>query len=289
MLETCMQGLQESSSLSKVTRTHPQGFEIQWERHENKYLIHPDQVAPIRAYARMFCDRDRYGHGNPPEYTVTTIQLDNDFFDLHYAKEREVLSRFKLRVRTYGDPGSAPVFMEIKRKYRQTIVKSRVFIPFDAWSEDLVFNPRLTLDFSSAKEEEAFLEFVRLCREIGARPKTIIRYVRECYLSRCDRYARVTFDRKLEYQPTTSWTDWGRSGRWIPMDTPVAQGQGFPYSAVVLELKCLSDAPVWMQGLIETFDLVRTGNCKYSTALWQEAPFTGEPLVTLAPAGQAFL
>lgn len=161
-----------------------------------------------------------------------------------------------------------------------------MFIPFEDWHEDLIFNTRLALDFSSAKEEEAFLEFVRLCREIDARPKTIVRYVRECYLSRNDRYARVTFDRRLEYQPTSSWTDWGRSGRWISMDSPVAQGQGFPYSAIVLELKCLSDAPVWMQGLIETFNLVRTGNCKYSTALWQEAPFTGEPHVTPATAGQ---
>lgn len=110
---TQMQEVQYATDLGRAPHKHPQGFEIQWERHENKYLIHPDQVPPIREYARMFCDPDRYGQGDPPEYTVTTIQLDNDFFDLHYAKEREVLSRFKLRVRTYGEPGSAPVFMEL--------------------------------------------------------------------------------------------------------------------------------------------------------------------------------
>lgn len=272
-----------------TVHAHPKGFEIQWERYENKYLIHPALVPEIRAYALEYCKPDAYGKGAPPEYTVTTLQLDNEFLDLHYAKEREVLSRFKLRVRTYGEPGTAPVFMEIKRKFRQTIVKSRVCIPFEEWTEDLIYNPRISIEFSSSKEEDAFLEFVRLCREIDARPKTMIRYVRECYMSTTDRYARVTFDRKLEYQPTQSWTDWGRSGRWLSMDSPIAQGLGHPYSAVVLELKCLSDIPTWMLELIKEFDLVRTGNCKYSTALWSEAPFTGEPFVTLLAHGQEHL
>ncbi len=276
-------------SAQQPVSAHPQGFEIQWERYENKYLI-PSQLVPaIRSYALDFCRPDAYGTGNPPEYTVTTLQLDNEWLDLHYAKERELNSRFKLRARTYGTPGDAPVFMEIKRKYRQTIVKSRVCIPFKEWSEDLLYATRLQIEFSSAKERDTFYDFVRLTRSIDARPKTLIRYVRECYASVSDRYARVTFDRRLEYQPTTSWTDWGRSGRWKSMDSPVAQGLGHPYSAVVLELKCLNDTPVWMLDLIKEFDLVRTGNCKYCTALWQEAPFAGEPYVTLMNAGQAFL
>jgi hypothetical protein len=266
---------------------HPRGYEIQWERYENKYLIPAAMVPSIRDFVSRHCQPDSNGTGERPEYTVVTLQLDNEGLDLHYAKERENLSRFKLRVRTYGTPGLAPVFMEIKRKFRQTIVKSRVCIPFDEWSEDLIYTTNLDIDFSSRKEEDAFLDFVRLTRQIDARPKTLIRYVRECYLSVTDSYARVTFDRQLEYQPTDSWTDWGRQGRWISMDTPIAQGMGHSFSAVILELKCLSDTPTWMLDLITEFDLMRTGNCKYCTALWQEAPFTGNPYANLMPGAQA--
>lgn len=269
-------------------KPHANGFEIQWERFENKYLIHPALVSEIRAFARDFCEPDPHGEGDPPEYTVTTLQLDNEQFDLHYAKERELLSRFKLRIRTYGDPGTSPVFLEIKRKYHKTIVKSRVAVPFSEWSEDLLYNQKASIEFSSRKEEDVFLDFRRLTREIDARPKILIRYVREGYKSASDSYARVTFDRKLEYQPTKSWKDMGRGGRWTSMDSPEAQGLGHPYSATVLELKCLSDAPTWMLELIKEFDLVRTGNCKYCTAIWREAPFAGAPLATTQLGGQPF-
>jgi hypothetical protein len=259
---------------------HPKGFEIQWGRYESKYLIPPSLVEPIREYVLHFCGPDAYGSGPLPTYTVTTLQLDNEFYDLHYAKEREALDRFKLRIRTYGEIGSCPVFLEIKRKSRQSIMKSRVILPFDEWSEwseHLLRFPWIDIVFSSAMEEETFLEFVRLTREMDARPKVLVRYERESYVDATDDHIRVTFDRKLEYQPTTSWTGWGQGGRWFSMDTGRAQGKGYSHSAVILELKCLREIPLWMLALVRAFNLKQTGNCKYSTAVWQEAAFAGEP------------
>jgi hypothetical protein len=88
-----------------------------------------------------------------------------------------------------------------------------------------------------------------------------------------DHYARVTFDRRIEYQPTRSWTSFGRGGRWIPIDSTIVQNKRMHFSGVVLELKTLSDAPEWMMHLITEFDLERTGHCKYSNALWLESLF----------------
>lgn len=252
-------------------------LDIQLDRHEAKYVIPPSLVPEIREFIRPFCEPDPYGIGTPPQYTITTLQLDNEAYSLHRAKELEVTSRFKLRARTYNDPGSSPVFMEIKRKLRGIIVKSRAKVPFESWNENLITSTKLTIPFKSRKEENAFLEFVRITREIGAVPKILIRYVRESYFGVNDAYARVTFDRKLEYQPTTSWNSWGRGGRWIPIDTPVIQNKSNPYSGVVLELKTLSDAPLWMLDMVEYFYLERTGHCKYSNAVWNEAAFSGVP------------
>jgi hypothetical protein len=254
------------------------------ERHEAKYVIPPHYLPAMREFIRPFCVADPNGEGDPPEYVITTLQLDSPDLALHHAKDNEALNRFKLRVRTYGeDDDTSPVFIEIKRKIKGVIVKSRALIPRAKWCREIVMDPHRKLDirFKSEKENVAFLEFVRLCREIGAEPKVLIRYTRESYLSRIDKYARVTFDRKLLYQPTDSWTSFGKAGRWHPIDSPLIQNKANRFSGVVLELKTLSDVPLWIVEMTEKFDLVRTGHCKYSNALWQESLFYG---TTPAPA-----
>jgi len=268
--------IQRSPRHRQIQARKRAGFEVQLDRHEAKFVIPPPMVAEIREFIRPFCQPDPHGSGDPPEYIVTTLQLDSPQLSLHHAKSNEALNRFKLRVRTYGDPpGSSPVFMEIKRKIRGTIVKSRTRIPFDCWSEELVRSTKVMVDFKSSQEETAFLEFKRLVREIDARPFILIRYVRESYFSRLDRYARVSFDRKLTYQPTDSWDSWGEGGRWMSIDTPQTQNKGYRFSGVVLELKTLSDTPQWMIDLVMNFSLARTGHCKYSNAVWQESLFRG--------------
>jgi hypothetical protein len=251
--------------------------DIHLDRHEAKYVIPPRLIPEIREFVRPFCEPDPHGRGDPPHYTVTTLQLDNDHFSLHFAKLREVTARFKLRARIYENPGDSEVYMEIKRKYRGAIVKTRARVPFDAFGPDLIFGTRCALKFRSRGEEIAFYEFLRIAREIGARPVTLVRYQRESYFGVNDSYARVTFDTKLEYQPTDSWTDWGRGGRWIPMDSSTTQNKASRFSGAILELKTLSDAPIWMIDLVEYFNLERTGHCKYCNAVWQESLFTGEP------------
>lgn len=259
-------------------------YDVQLDRHEAKYVIPKSLVPDIREFVRPFCEPDPHCKGDPPSYVVTTLQLDADNLSLHHAKENEALNRFKLRARIYGEPGESPVFMEIKRKIRGTIIKSRTVVPFDAWDRDLVYAPWVDLDFKSPQEEVGFLEFRRLSHEIGAEPKVLIRYVRESYFGKLDHYARVTMDRHLEYQPTRSWTSFGRGGRWISVDTPLAQNKRLPFSGVILELKTLSEAPRWMIDLIVQFNLERVGNCKYSSGIWLESLFCPTiPKPTYAP------
>lgn len=259
---------------------HRAKYDIQLDRHEAKYIIPRSMVGEIVDFITPFCKPDPYANGDPPEYIVTTLQLDSADYVLHYAKENEALNRFKLRVRTYswdGPPGDRPVFMEVKKKIRGVIVKSRTMLFPDDWSRELIYGKKVNLMFESKREEEGFLEFVRLAREIDARPVVLIRYTRQSYFSRNDSYARVTFDRNLLYQPTDKWTGWGEGGIWRPIDSGMSQRKGYDFSGIVLELKTLSNAPCWMIDLVKYFGLERTGNCKYSTALWQESLFRGVP------------
>lgn len=252
-------------------------FSDQVARYESKYIIPPAMVPAIRKFIEPFCVPDPYASGDPPEYSITTLQLDDDWYSLHHAKEREANHRFKLRVRTYGEIGSAPVFTEVKAKLERTIEKVRAAVPFSEWSPDVMAGVALPRGFKSEHAEIDFLRFKRLVWEIGARPVALIRYIRESHVGSLDLYARVTFDRKLEYQMTDSWADFGRGGAWRGMDSSAAQGFGLPFSGVIMEVKTLAHVPEWVLEMVERFELNRSGNCKYSTALWREGLFRGHP------------
>ena len=250
---------------------------IRIERSEAKYLLPTAVIPAVREFLKPHCRPDPHGAGDPAEYLITTLQLDTPTYALHAAKELEAYRRVKLRVRTYGRDGRAPIILEVKCKTGRQVSKSRATIPFAAWGRDLVFNSQVNLTFKSDREYQGFLRFVRIVREIGAEPVMRIRYRRESYFGVAERYARVSMDRQLCYQPATTWDVLPPTGRWIPMDDVMSQGKDQVRSGVVLELKSEDQAPRWMLDLVQAFRLVQIGNCKYSSAVWAEAQFHGFP------------
>lgn len=243
------------------------------ERYEAKYIIDRSLVPQIREFIEPFCIPDPNAGGIPPEYVITTIQLDSPTLALHYAREREAVNRFKLRVRTYGADGGSPVFLEIKRRVKGVVLKSRIVIPAGLWGPAVCHSGGPKMSFRSRRERQAYADFVRLVELLGAGPVMQIRYTRESYVSRSDVYARVTFDRSLCYRPDRSWAFPLPDARWWSMDSTLALKH--PYPGLILELKTYRDTPLWMIEMTERFDLVRTGFCKYSTAVRLESLFSG--------------
>jgi len=270
---------------SRVAKTEGKhaAFNRKLQRYETKYVIPKEMVTEIRELIRPFCEPDPNCTGDPPTYVNTTLQLDSAGLSLHYAKLWDFVDRFKLRVRTYGDPvGQNPVFMEVKAKDRNMIYKYRCQIPFARWGEHLFRDEIITgIDFKTQKEAENFYQFVRLTKQIGARPVMLIRYRRESYFGKTDDYSRVTFDSQLEYQQTYAWDSWGRDGAWRALDNPMMQtrrhDKELNFSGVVLELKALQDVPQWMIDVVTRMDLWRVGHCKYSNAIWAESMFRATP------------
>jgi hypothetical protein len=251
----------------------PPASGIELERHEAKYLVAPSQVNAIRDFIEPFCTPDAHAEDSErPEYIVTTLQLDTPDMALYRAKDEEQINRFKLRVRTYGTDGRSPVFLEIKRKNRGVIVKSRAALAPEWWNRDVCRRVDPRLRFRSSKEEWNYLQFVRAVRALDAGPVILIRYHRESYMGRNDRYARLTLDRRLCYRPARDW-DLLPPGAWWSMDSGTAQNR--PFSGLILEMKTYADAPCWMVDLAERFDLVRIGFCKYYTAIRLESLFRG--------------
>jgi VTC domain len=240
------------------------------ERFEQKFILHRRLVAPVREFIRPFCIPDPNGKGDIPEYIVTTLQLDTPLMDLALAKERKAFSRFKLRIRTYGldAPPKGPIFLEIKRKVGNVIIKSRAKMNRTTYHDQTVTHPETATLLKNPKDNAVQLEFCRVANEIGARPKILIRYIRESYFGANDDYARVTFDRRVSYRVTRDWilpgeevADWKY---WRCMDMQEAFRR--PYAGYIFELKSMRDTPTWMLETVERFNLLNTGFCKYATA-----------------------
>jgi VTC domain len=279
---TCMPAVKTAKRTS-ISSERDQLFPAEYPgRYELKYVIPPGLVPRIREYIQPYCELDPHCAGDPPMYGTTTLQLDSPGLSLHYAKLWDFVNRFKLRIRTYDPIGSSPVFLEVKAKLRTTVVKYRSRLPFEQWGAHLFGSDVIRgVSFADDQEAESFCQFVRLTKQIGARPIMLIRYQRESYFGKNDRYSRVTFDRRLEYQQTYSWDSWGRKGRWRSLDKTLDQtrrhDQEYNFSGVVMELKTLSDVPLWMADLVRDIDLTRQGHCKFSNAVWAESMFFSTP------------
>lgn len=228
-------------------------------RYELKYLV-PDSVSgQVREALRPYCTLDRFAAAAADhQYTITSLYLDTPSRAFHRAKIERQHYRFKLRIRTYGELSDGPVFFEVKRKIGDIVAKNRALVPRGDWVSRLTgANPR---DASSAE-----LDFRSLMDSHGAIPMLLARYSREAWLSSVDDYARVTFDRRLVYQPVSSWDLLGRPGAWLAQDDVTATRM--VGRATVLELKATRHVPSWMIGLIRRIGLIRSGYSKYCTGV----------------------
>lgn len=245
-------------------------------RHEMKFVV-PKAVAEcVREYVAAFCEPDPMAVGSPPRYKVTTLQLDSPDLSLHYAKDRELKTRFKLRVRSYGGPDSeCPVFVEIKRKFNSIVSKSRAKLSRKSYERDIAdgFLGKAFPGFSCKKDEDTFSEFLRLANAIDAGPVMRIRYDRECWVGREDASVRVTIDDRLEYQTTTDYRLFEKSALWQRADLGRISRRS--EKMVILELKCGMEVPSWLIRLVQQFGLRRVGFCKYSEAVELEKSFAG--------------
>lgn len=236
--------------------TAPQLF----ERHEAKYRIPPEMVDPLREAVRSYCVPDKAGTNGV--YRIVSLYFDTPDRQLYRETQDRAPRRFKLRVRRYE---SGPVQLEIKRRIKGVISKTRVSLPQDLWP-GAFHDPRL-LGGLSEKGRQVAYDFVNRCLTLGAEPAALVRYRREAWESKVDEYARVTFDDHIEGRRPEGWqipfVD--DPARWFPVDH--AHRFGIGRSGVVLELKSNMSIPGWMTDMIHRFRLARSSFSKYSSAL----------------------
>ena len=120
----------------------------QIERLEFKYIIPPNLIPELRAFVRLFCVPDKHAPGDPPQYTITTLQLDSPSLSLYKAVHLDTFNRFKLRARSYGDAQNV-IHLEVKRKLHYRIIKSRAAVPRELWGRETALSPSRKIPFGS--------------------------------------------------------------------------------------------------------------------------------------------
>jgi hypothetical protein len=232
-----------------------------FERFELKYWMTEQVASRVLEFATPYIVRDENGL-SPAAQRNVTLYLDTWGFRFYRMHELLAPDRFKLRVRSYGDPIGPSAFFEIKHKRKTITMKERAEVPLaqvpyvlggqtDHLPEAVV--PRLE-------------PFMRLMTVHRASPKVLVACQREAFESRISgEDVRLTFDRDLVYQPTLR-PDLGYDRRAWRVIGDGDSRPSFGRQRVLLELK-FGVCPRWLVELVSRFDLKREAFSKYMAAI----------------------
>ncbi len=248
---------------------------IQLQRLELKYIISEAVALEVRDFVSGYLELDEFGAGKPKlSYPVHSLYLDSSTLTTYWHTINGNKNRYKLRMRFYEDAPGAPVFVEIKRRMNEAILKQRGGIRRD-FVEAFLSGQQPDMSNIVARDPKqiaAVHNFHALMVKHDARPKAHVAYLREAWISTSDNSLRVTMDRDVLVAPefTTRFS--------AQLDDPVK-----PFgNMVVLELKFTSRFPSWLQELVRAFGLMQCSAAKYAdgVALKGESYFSDAPVET---------
>ncbi len=236
------------------------------ERREYKYVITEAQAAAVRRYIQPYCVVDPFAAKYGGEYTIESLYVDSPGLKLYKANDVEDPNRFKLRIRHYPRTVGGPHFLEVKRRIRDVVSKSRALIEGD-WRAVLEHPSNLSPITFRDKDEANVRRFLSYYTMLHCRPVVAVRYDREPYFSPTDDYARVTFDRRVRYREVNDLRN-SSVAAWRRVDDPVAMRTTKLESMVVLELKFVAQVvPHWLIGLVSRLNLDRQSFSKYGRSV----------------------
>ena len=219
-----------------------------FKRYEKKYMLTPDQLTRILAGIDGHMCADEFGR-----YTICNIYYDTDDFQLIRASLEKPVYKEKLRMRSYGVPGSRDeVFVELKKKYDSVVYKRRTVMK--------------AADAVSYIHDGAVPERKdQICREIDwfmrsyhPNPKVFIAYDRTAFAGLDNPDLRLTFDTNLR------WRDWDLDLRAGDRGEPLLDA-----GHILMEIKIPGTTPVWLAHLLSETGAFPTSFSKYGACYQQ--------------------
>lgn len=223
-------------------------------RYECKYLVSDGAATEIRAFIQPFMVPDAFARRQPGHcYPISSLYFDTLDLALYRQTSSGEKNRFKLRVRSYSDDAATPVFLEVKRRVNDVILKRRAGLQRDAARDMLTTGNYTRLEGSTSELLADLAYFTGHVTVAGARPFLRIRYVREAYEAVGGDPLRITLDTHIAWNPTST-PDFTLNGEgWRSASVP----------GTVLEIKFTDRYPRWVGEMIRAFGLQRQSVAKY--------------------------
>ena len=217
------------------------GIQSCFKRYEKKYLLTEEQYRAMRSGMEPYMVPDEH-----PRYSISNIYYDTEHYDLIRASLEKPVYKEKLRLRSYGVPGSRDtVFVELKKKYDGVVYKRRITMEMRDAALYL-YGARRGDGSQISREIDYFLRLYQPER------KVFIAYDREAYAAADGGELRVTFDTKLRARSND--VDPRRGDHGVPL---------LPDGLYLMEVKIPGAAPLWLSRLLADNNIFSTSFSKY--------------------------
>jgi hypothetical protein len=230
-------------------------------RFEKKYLVPNGLLAQLRNRFIPFVTPDAFAVKNTvkAEYTVRSVYFDSFGYEAMMEKKEGLENRKKLRIRGYDSYyQGCEVFLEIKKKVGNKILKHRAITDFDRINNTIedceIYSSRNA--YSQQMKEDAQRFFFNL-KTMNQHPVNLIVYDREAFQGKFNRSVRVTFDKNIRAAVNPGITD-----LFSNQNLELIWKEHF-----ILEVKYFEEfMPSWARSIVKEFDLQSQALSKYASA-----------------------
>lgn len=228
-------------------------------RYEYKYIISIEHLDEVRRQLAPYMVPDAHAGRNGGDYTVRSIYFDTPDFECYTSKLAGIKHRKKLRVRGYNLEAPAnTVFLEIKKKYEDPILKYRTPLPFNRL-EDVFEDQALDILDPKARVGKPGESMKRFLYHIYAgqmHPVVTVIYEREAFESRFpnpQNNLRITLDKNL------------RSVAYPGLENLYSEAGALPVmeDRFIMEIKFNQEMPQWAAKMTGYLGVKRRAASKY--------------------------
>lgn len=213
-----------------------------FKRYEKKYLLTNKQYSQFLDEIEEHTVHDQYY-----KYTICNVYFDTDSYEIIRRSIEKPIYKEKLRVRSYGTPGSEDkIFFELKKKYKKEVFKRRVSMSVQEFNSYLETNQVPDVEPQIMNEIAYFLEMYK------PDPKVYIAYERTALKGKNDNHIRITFDENIRFRNQELSLSDGDVGTMI-----------LENNQALMEIKVEGAMPLWLSNALNKLDIYPTSFSKY--------------------------
>ena len=215
-----------------------------FERQEKKYLLSTNQYMKLLNRINKYIIKDKYYESN-----ICNIYFDNNNFELIKKSIEKPIYKEKIRLRSYKVPNiNDKVFLEVKKKYKETTNKRRISITLQEFNEYYNNNkiPKCN--------KQIFKEIDYIIKHNNLKPMVFLAYDRQSYYSKENKEFRLTFDKDLRFRTLDLDLNMGDCGK-----------KYFDEDIYILEIKANNSIPLWFVNILSELKIYPQSFSKYGS------------------------